>query len=82
MNAEVNHILQAALALSDEDQLRLLAALSAAVDERALQPFAESWLAEIERRSSEYDAGGIRPLSWAEVKERARLRSESHHSDT
>ena len=72
MSQGVQQLLQAALALSDEEQLQLVAALVAAVDERGLRPFDDSWLEEIRRRSAEYDAGGVQPSPWAEVKERAR----------
>lgn len=76
MSTEVDRVLQAALELADEDQLRLLDALAAAVDERGLRPFDDLWFAEIDRRSSEYDAGGVRPIPWSEVKERARRSAE------
>jgi putative addiction module component (TIGR02574 family) len=72
MSDGVQQLLQAALALSDEQQLELLAALNAAVDERGLQPFDESWLAEVQRRSAEFDAGAVKPIPWSEVKEQAR----------
>jgi putative addiction module component (TIGR02574 family) len=72
MSQGVQELFQAALALSDEEQLQLVAALVAAVDERGLRPVDEVWLAEVQRRSAEYDAGGIEPIPWAEVKERAR----------
>ncbi len=72
MSQGVQQHFQAALALSDEEQLQLVAALVAAVDERGLRPFDDSWLEEIRRRSAEYDAGGVQPIPWAEVKERAR----------
>ncbi len=72
MSQGVQHLFQAALALSDEEQLQLLTALGAAVDERGLRPVDDVWPAEIQRRSAEYDAGGIEPIPWAEVKRRAR----------
>jgi putative addiction module component (TIGR02574 family) len=74
MNLQVDQLLQAALTLPDEDQLRLLAALAAAVDERGLRPFDDSWLGEIQRRSAEFDAGAVLSIPWAEVKDRARQR--------
>ena len=77
MNAQIDQLLQAALALPDEDQLRLLDALGAAVEERGLRPFDDSWIAEIERRSAEYDAGKVTPIPWEEVKARARSRISS-----
>lgn len=72
MTQAVHQLLESALALPDEEQLQLVAALLAAVDERGLRPFDDSWLAEIQRRSAEYDAGAVQPIPWAEVKERAR----------
>jgi putative addiction module component (TIGR02574 family) len=72
MSQGVEQILEAALALPDDHQLQLVDALLAAVDERGLRPFDDSWLAEIQRRSAEFDAGTVKPIPWAEVKERAR----------
>jgi putative addiction module component (TIGR02574 family) len=72
MSQGVQQLFQAALALSDEEQLQLVAALVAAVDERGLRPFDDACLEEIQRRSAEYDAGGVEPIPWAEVKQRAR----------
>jgi putative addiction module component (TIGR02574 family) len=72
MTQTVQQILQSALALPDEEQLQLLAALHAAVDERGLRPFDDTWLAEIQRRSAEFDAGAVKPIPWSEVKEQVR----------
>ena len=75
MNASVEQLLQAALKLSDEEQLQLVSALAAAVEERGLRPFDDSWLEEIRRRSAEYDNGSVQPIPWSEVKQRARQRT-------
>jgi putative addiction module component (TIGR02574 family) len=72
MQQNVDQLLQAALSLPDEEQLRLVSALAAAVEERGLRPFDDWWLAEIQRRSAEYDSGNVQAIPWAEVKERAR----------
>jgi putative addiction module component (TIGR02574 family) len=72
MGQGVERLLEAALALPDDEQLQLVEALLAAVDERGLRPFDDSWLAEIQRRSAEFDAGAVKPIPWAEVKDRAR----------
>lgn len=77
MSASVDRLLQDALALPDEEQLRLLAALDAAVEERGLRPFDDSWLDEIQRRSAEFDAGAVKPIPWPEVKEQARREAAS-----
>jgi putative addiction module component (TIGR02574 family) len=74
MTQAVAQLLQAALKLADEEQLQLVSALTAAVEERGLRPFDDSWLEEIRRRSTEYDAGSVQPIPWSEVKERARQR--------
>ena len=72
MQQNVDQILEAALSLPDEEQLRLVSALTAAVEERGLRPFDDWWLGEIQRRSAEYDVGDVRAVPWFEVKERAR----------
>jgi putative addiction module component (TIGR02574 family) len=72
MQQNVDQILAAALSLPDEEQLRLVSALTAAVEERGLRPFDDWWLGEIERRSAEYETGGVQAIPWAVVKERAR----------
>jgi putative addiction module component (TIGR02574 family) len=76
MSQQVEQLLHAALALSDEDQLQLVAALTAAVEERGLRPFNDSWLAEIQRRSAAFDAGAVEPIPWSEVKLRSQLRDQ------
>jgi putative addiction module component (TIGR02574 family) len=72
MQQTVDQVLEAALSLTDEDQLRLVSALTAAVEERGLRPFDDWWLGEIRRRSAEYDAGNVPAIPWSEVKARAR----------
>jgi putative addiction module component (TIGR02574 family) len=66
MQQNVDQLLQAALSLPDEDQLRLVSALAAAVEERGLRPFEDWWLEEIQRRSAEYDAGTVQAIPWSE----------------
>ena len=72
MTHAVDQLLQQALALPDDEQLQLVAALVAAVDERGLRPFDDSWLDVIRRRSDELDAGLVQAIPWSEVKARAR----------
>lgn len=71
MAPAVDQFLKAALALPDEEQLQLVAALVAAVDERGLRPFYDCWLEEIQRRSAAYDAGAMLAISGEQVKEKA-----------
>ena len=72
MTQAVQHLLQSALALPENERLQLLSALASAVEEQGLRPFDDAWLVEIQRRSAEYDAGDVPTLSWNEVKDRAR----------
>ncbi len=73
MTHSVQQILHSALALSDDEQLQLVSALLAAVDERGLRPFDDAWVAEIQRRSAEYDRGTVQPIPWSEVRQQAAL---------
>jgi putative addiction module component (TIGR02574 family) len=75
MTPSVAQVFQAALQLPDEEQLQLFSALTAAMEERGLRPFDDSWLEEVRRRSAEFDAGTVQAVPWAEVKERAGKRS-------
>jgi putative addiction module component (TIGR02574 family) len=72
MSDRVRQLLDQVLGLSDEEQLELVAALSSAFDERGLRPFDESWLAEIQRRSAEFDSGSVQAIPWAEVRQKGR----------
>lgn len=72
MTPTVEQVLQDALALPGPEQLELIDALIAAQDEADPQPLDEKWLAEIKRRSAEYDAGKITPIPWEVVRDRAR----------
>lgn len=73
MSPVAEEVLRAAEALSPEDRSEVLEALLAAEpDADELSP---EWLAEIRRRSAEYDAGRDLGVSWEEVKRQARDRA-------
>ena len=76
MTASVDDILQQALALPDSERAQLVDALIATFAPEDAAPLDDTWLAEINRRSDEYDAGGVQPITWDEVKERARQRAQ------
>jgi len=65
-------IVKAAIQLPENERVlvveQLLASLEAAPDEDV----DAAWAAEIERRSREIKAGTVRPLSWKQVRSRAR----------
>jgi putative addiction module component (TIGR02574 family) len=72
MTADLDQVLQAALALPDDDRLVLIEALLAASAPDEGLPFDRSWLPTVRERLAAYDAGQTRAYTWAEVKERAR----------
>jgi putative addiction module component (TIGR02574 family) len=69
-------LLKTALALPDEERLALVEALLAECDRTLARPFDDAWLAEIQRRSAEIDAGTAALTPWPEVKRRVRERLE------
>jgi putative addiction module component (TIGR02574 family) len=73
MNAETEEVLSSANRLSSADRVELVEAMIAQLDaENDDLPFDESWLPEIERRSAEFDAGGVETFTWEQVKASAR----------
>lgn len=69
--------------LSDASQLpldvriQLIEALWDTVPEDALPPLSDEWLAEINRRSAEYDAGLVKPIPWEQIRSGAREQIEN-----
>ena len=68
--AEYEAVCSAAAGLSVADRLRLIDELAASVPEDQPPTLSEPWLAEIERRSAEIDAGVVTPEPWSEVRQR------------
>jgi putative addiction module component (TIGR02574 family) len=69
-------LFQSALALPEEERLELVEALLAECDRALTRPFDDAWLAEVQRRSAEIDAGTATLTPWPEVKQRVRKRLE------
>jgi putative addiction module component (TIGR02574 family) len=67
----VEELYEKAFALPPEDRAELAGLLLESIDERADEGVEEAWAAEIERRMTDYRAGKIQTIPWAEV--RARL---------
>ena len=78
MSPSTEQILQTALSLPSADQIELIEALIAAQDEADPQPLDDEWMAEIHRRSAEFDAGKATPIPWSVVREGARGKGDSH----
>jgi putative addiction module component (TIGR02574 family) len=72
MSPSAEQLLDAALALPDEDRLEFVEALAASLPAADRPPFDESWRKVIERRSAELRSGQVTPVPWAEVKRQAR----------
>lgn len=64
-------LLDAILALPDEDRIELAEALVASFQATDRPPFDESWREIIQRRSAELRSGKATPIPWAEVKRQA-----------
>lgn len=68
--AEYEAVFSAAAELSVADRLRLIDELAASAAEDQPPSLSDDWLAEIERRSAEIDAGTVTPEPWPEVRQR------------
>jgi putative addiction module component (TIGR02574 family) len=72
MTAAAEQLLNAALALPDEDRLEFVEALIVSLQPSEAPPFDDSWREVIQRRSAELRSGKVTPIPWEEVKRRAR----------
>ncbi len=68
-------ILSAAGHLPPLDKVRLVQALWDTVSPDDWPKPSEAWIAEVQRRSAEYDAGTIVASTWPEVRTRARKKA-------
>ncbi len=68
--SEFDTIYSAASQLPVADRLRLIDALASSVPDDHPPTLSEAWLEEIERRSSEIDAGTVTTEPWEDVRRR------------
>ena len=61
-------VLQDASELSVPDRIQLIEALWNTVPENEFPPILDEWLAEIAKRSAEFDSGNVAPIPWSEIK--------------
>jgi putative addiction module component (TIGR02574 family) len=66
--ADYESLLSDACELPVEQRVRLIEALWDTVPQDAAPPLSEEWLAEIQRRSAEFDAGGVETIPWETVR--------------
>jgi putative addiction module component (TIGR02574 family) len=78
MSPSTEQVLQTALSLPPGEQIELIESLIAALDQTDPQPLDDASMAEIRRRSAEYDAGKVTPIPWSAVRQRARAEGESN----
>jgi putative addiction module component (TIGR02574 family) len=76
MSPNAQEVLETAQALPSAAQVELIEALIAGLDETDPEPLDEAWMAEIQRRSADFDAGLVQPVPWSAVRDRTR-RGES-----
>jgi len=50
------------------DRIQLIEALWDTVPAGALPPLSDEWIAEIQRRSAEYDSGSVQAVPWEQVR--------------
>ncbi|RLT16083.1 MAG: hypothetical protein DWI24_00335 [Planctomycetota bacterium] len=77
MGPATEQLLQAALALPEQERFELVEALLASHAPPEELPFDPVWLKEVQRRSAEVDAGAVKLESWAVVRDRVRQRLET-----
>ncbi|MDB5803192.1 MAG: hypothetical protein JWN73_514 [Betaproteobacteria bacterium] len=73
MNANVEHLMDEALALSPEERSAMALALLDSLPGEDSSVIEKAWADEIRRRLNALDSGAVRAIPWAEV--RARLDS-------
>jgi putative addiction module component (TIGR02574 family) len=74
MAASLERVIEAALELTESERAELITTLISTFSPADGASLDDAWLAEISRRSAEFDAGSVQALPWAEVKENARKR--------
>jgi putative addiction module component (TIGR02574 family) len=72
MNPTTEQLLNATLALPEEDRLEFVEALIMSLQPSDRPPLDDSWREVIKRRSTELRSGQVAPISWEEVKRRGR----------
>lgn len=64
------------------DRIQLFDAIWDTLPEDSLPPLSDEWAAEIQKRSAEYDAGGVQTVPWDQVKAEALSRLAAKSPNT
>ncbi|MFM9962481.1 MAG: addiction module protein [Planctomycetaceae bacterium] len=71
-----DEVLRTARSLDEPERARLVEELLGSFSADDAAPPDDAWLAEIDRRSDELDAGTVATIPWQEVRQRARERAK------
>ena len=71
---DYDSLLASACQLLLDARIQFIEALWTTVPDEALPPLCPEWLAEIEKRSAEFDRGSVRPVAWEQVRNDAQNR--------
>jgi putative addiction module component (TIGR02574 family) len=74
MTRAAKEIVNAAIKLPERERLQIVEELLASLEPAIEEDVDAAWAVEIERRSRDVKEGKVRPVSWDEVKSRARER--------
>ncbi len=72
MNVTADQLLNAALALPENERVELVEALIVSLQPCNQAPLDDSWRDVIRRRSAELRSGKVTPIPWEQVKRKAR----------
>ena len=75
MNLTTDQLLDAALALPENDRVELVEALITSLQPEEQIPLDDSWREIVRRRSAELHSGKVKPIPWDQVKRKARERT-------
>jgi putative addiction module component (TIGR02574 family) len=75
MNLTTEQLLDAVLALPDEERFEVAEAVIASLQPADRPPLDESWREVVRRRSAELRSGQVHGIPWEEVKRQAREKS-------
>lgn len=64
-------VLRTAQSLDEPERVRLVDELIGTLSSVEAVPLDDAWLAEIDRRSAELDAGAVQTIPWSEVRRQA-----------
>ena len=64
-------VLRTARSLDEPERVRLVDELLGTLSPLGAAPLDDAWLAEIDRRSAELDAGAVQTIPWSEVQRQA-----------